>query len=84
MQSDYFNEVAAAVFARAGDRASVQVVGGLSIARAAAIARHGLRAFVISGNMGEPDGTARFSDPPAEITARVRRFIGDVGAAIGS
>ena len=84
MQSDYFNELAAAVFARAGNRASVQVVGGLSIARATAIARLGLRAFVISGNMGEADGIARFADPSAEITVRVRRFIGEVRSAIGS
>jgi len=47
--------------------APVQVVGGLSIAQAKSLAKAGLRAFVISGNMGLPDGNARYNLPPAEI-----------------
>jgi hypothetical protein len=44
--------VACAVFERVGDRASVQVVGGLSAEQAVALARKGLRAFVFSGDLG--------------------------------
>jgi hypothetical protein len=40
------------------------VVGGLSIAQAKSLAKAGLRAFVISGNMGLPDGNARYNLPP--------------------
>jgi len=54
-QSGYLVDVARAVFERVGSVASVQVVGGLSIAQARDLARDGLRAFVISGNMGLPD-----------------------------
>jgi 3-keto-L-gulonate-6-phosphate decarboxylase len=74
-------DAAQAVFERVGKRASVQVVGGLSIEQAKALARDGLRAFVISGNFGFPDLTPRFDLPPAELTARVATFIREVSAA---
>ena len=51
-QGGYLNDVACAVFESVGASASVQVVGGLSAEQAVALARKGLRAFVISGNLG--------------------------------
>src|SRR6185312_7889386 len=80
-QSSYLNDVAEAVFARVGGRASVQVVGGLSTARAIALARAGLRAFVVSGNLGLPDAMARYGLSAAEIEAHIAAFIRDVSAA---
>jgi 3-hexulose-6-phosphate synthase len=59
----------------------VQVVGGLSIAQAKSLAKAGLRAFVISGNMGLPDGNARYNLPPAEIQRLVAGFIAEVSSA---
>jgi 3-keto-L-gulonate-6-phosphate decarboxylase len=79
--SSYLADVAQAVFAKVGDRASVQVVGGLSIEQAVGLAKAGLRAFVISGNMGIHDGGVRFGLPAAEIEALVRDFIAKVSAA---
>src|SRR5262249_49937981 len=64
-----------AVFERIGKAVPVQVVGGLSIAQAKSLAKAGLRAFVISGNMGLPDGNARYNLPPAEIQRLVAGFI---------
>lgn len=80
-QSSYLSDIARAVFERVGDRASVQVVGGLSIEQALGLARSGLRAFVISGNLGVADATARYGLPPAEIERRVAEFIRQVGGA---
>lgn len=73
--SGYLGDVARAVHAKVGDRVSVQVVGGLSIAQAQAIARDGLRAFVVSGNLGVHDSGARYGLPPHEITGLIRAFI---------
>jgi 3-keto-L-gulonate-6-phosphate decarboxylase len=78
--SSYLADVARAVFAAVGERASVQVVGGLTVAQAVALAKDGLRAFVISGNLGQNDGTPRFTLPPEEI----RRHIGDFIAAVSA
>lgn len=78
--SSYLADVAQAVFERVGQAASVQVVGGLSIAQAAGLAKAGLRAFVISGNMGIADAGTRYALPPAEIEALVRDFIAKVSA----
>lgn len=79
-RSNYLADVAEAVFERVGSVASVQVVGGLSIAQAKALAHKGLRAFVISGNMGVADAEARFGLPAAEIERLVRGFIAEVSA----
>ncbi len=79
-QSGYLADIARAVFAAVGDRASVQVVGGLSIAQAQELARSGLRAFVISGNLGLPDGNARYGLPAAELERLVAEFIAQVSA----
>jgi hypothetical protein len=55
--------------------------GGLSIAQAKSLAKAGLHAFVISGNMGLPDGNARYNLPPAEIQRLVAGFIAEVSGA---
>jgi 3-keto-L-gulonate-6-phosphate decarboxylase len=79
--SDYLGDVARAIFERIGKTAPVQVVGGLSIAQAKSLARAGLRAFVISGNLGQPDTRARYDLPPAEIERHVAAFIAEVSSA---
>ncbi len=79
--SGFLADAAQTVFERVGDRASVQVVGGLTVEQATVLARAGLRAFVVSGNLGLPDGTARYGLPPAEIERHVAEFIRVVSAA---
>lgn len=79
--SGMLGDVARAVHAKVGDRVSVQVVGGLSIQQAQAIARDGLRAFVVSGNLGVHDSGARYGLPPEEITGLIRAFIEGVRAS---
>jgi 3-hexulose-6-phosphate synthase len=59
----------------------VQVVGGLSVAEAKSLAGAGLRAFVISGNLGQPDGRARYDLPPDQIERHVAGFIAEVSRA---
>jgi 3-hexulose-6-phosphate synthase len=78
IEDDYLGDVTRAVFERIGKAALVQVVGGLSIAQAKRLAKAGLRCFVISGNMGLPDGNARYNLPPAEIQRLVAGFIAGV------
>ena len=80
IEKDYLSEVARAIFKRVGGAAPVQVVGGLSIAQAKGLAQAGLRAFVISGNLGQPDTKARYDLPPAEIERHVKDFIAQVSA----
>jgi len=81
IESDYLGDMARAIFERVGKAAPVQVVGGLSAAQAKSLARAGLRAFVISGNLGQPDSTARYNLPPAQIEGFIRGFIADVSSA---
>jgi 3-keto-L-gulonate-6-phosphate decarboxylase len=78
IESDYLSEMARAVFERVGKMAPVQVVGGLNVAQARNLARAGLRGFVISGNLGQPDGTARYNLPAAEMERLIAGFIGEV------
>ena len=73
IESDYLGDMARAIFERVGKTAPVQVVGGLSIAQAKRLARAGLRAFVISGNLGQPDTLARYDLPPGQNRAVRRR-----------
>jgi 3-keto-L-gulonate-6-phosphate decarboxylase len=80
-QSDILADTARAIFKRVGDAASVQVVGGLSLDQALALARDGLRAFVISGNLGLPDAVARYGLPPNEIEGHIADFIRGVRRA---
>jgi 3-keto-L-gulonate-6-phosphate decarboxylase len=78
IEDDYLGEVALSVFERIGKAVPVQVVGGLNIAQAKRLAKAGLRAFVISGNLGLPDGNARYNLPPAEIQRLIAGFIAGV------
>ena len=80
IESDYLGDTARAVFDRVGKTAPVQVVGGLSIAQAKSLAKTGLRAFVISGNMGLPDSNARYNLPPAEMQRLIAGFIAEVSS----
>ena len=73
--------MARAIFERVGKAAPVQVVGGLNIAQAKRLARAGLRAFVISGNLGQPDGVARYNLPAAQIERFIAGFIAEVSGA---
>lgn len=82
IEDDYLSEVARAVFERVGKTVPVQVVGGLTIPQARSLAKAGLRAFVISGNMGLADSNARYNLPPAEIQRLVAGFIAGVSAGI--
>jgi 3-keto-L-gulonate-6-phosphate decarboxylase len=79
--SGLLSEVARAIHAAVGDRASVQVVGGLTLPQAQALARDGLRAFVISGNFGHEDEAGRYTAPGHEITRDVAAFIAAVSSA---
>jgi 3-hexulose-6-phosphate synthase len=81
IESDYLGDMARAIFERVGKAAPVQVVGGLSIAQAKRLARAGLRAFVISGNLGLPDTLARYDLLPAQIERYVADFIAEVSSA---
>lgn len=81
IERDYISGVARAIFDGVGGRAPVQVVGGLSVAQAQNLARAGLRAFVISGNLGLPDTTARYDLPPAEMQRLIAAFVQQVSAS---
>jgi 3-hexulose-6-phosphate synthase len=80
-QSGYLADVATAVFEAVGEAASVQVVGGLTLEQAQGLARRGLRAFVISGNLGLPDAVARYGQPAEEIEWHIAHFIAQVSRA---
>ncbi len=77
----YLDDMARAIFERVGRAAPVQVVGGLNVAQAKGLAKAGLRAFVISGNLGEPDTRARYDLPPDEIQRHVAAFVAGVSGA---
>jgi len=78
IESDYLGDMARAIFERVGGAAPVQVVGGLSVAQAKNLANAGLRAFVISGNLGQPDTRARYDLPAEQIQRYVSEFIAEV------
>jgi 3-keto-L-gulonate-6-phosphate decarboxylase len=81
IEKNYLGDMARALFEKIGGSAPVQVVGGLSVAQAKNLAEAGLRAFVISGNLGEPDSRARYDLPPDQIERFVARFIAEVSSA---
>ena len=81
IESDYLGQMARAIFERVGKAAPVQVVGGLSVAQAKRLAQAGLRAFVISGNLGQPDTKARYDLPRDQIERHVADFIAAVSSA---
>ena len=78
IESHYLDGVVRAIFERVGGAAPVQVVGGLSVAQAKGLANAGLRAFVISGNLGQPDTRARYDLPPDQIERYIADFIAEV------
>ena len=80
IEQNYLSDVARAIFERVGGTAPVQVVGGLSVAQAKALAQAGLRAFVISGNLGQPDSKPRYDLPPDQIQRYVADFINAVSS----
>jgi 3-hexulose-6-phosphate synthase len=71
----YLADAVRAVYGAVGDRASVQVVGGISVEQACALAREGIKAFVISGNLGFADGVARLGLPRDEIQQHIAAFM---------
>jgi len=81
IERNYLSDVARAIFERVGGAAPVQVVGGLSVAQAKSLAQAGLRAFVISGNLGQPDARARYDLPRDQIERYVAVFIAAVSRA---
>jgi 3-keto-L-gulonate-6-phosphate decarboxylase len=80
IKNDYLGDMARDVFERVGKIAPVQVVGGLSVPQAKRLAAAGLRAFVISGNLGQPDGRARYDLPADQIERHVAGFIAEVSS----
>jgi 3-hexulose-6-phosphate synthase len=81
IESGFLSNMARVIFDRVGKTAPVQVVGGLSVAQAKSLARVGLRAFVISGNLGQPDAVTRYNLPPPEIERFIAGFIAEVSSA---
>jgi 3-hexulose-6-phosphate synthase len=80
IERHYLDDMVRAIFERVGKAAPVQVVGGLSIPQAKGLAQAGLRAFVISGNLGLPDTLARYDLPPDQIERYVAAFIAEVSS----
>ncbi len=69
IESDLLGDTARAIFERVGKSAPVEVDGGLTPAQAKNLARAGLRCFVISGNLGQPDGVPRYNLPSGFVNA---------------
>ena len=59
---------------------ALRMIGGLTGRQAKGLAQAGLRAFVISGNLGEPDSRARYDLPPDQIQRYVAAFIAEVSS----
>ena len=81
LMGSYLPEIASTVFEHVGKTAAVQIVGGLSLENAKLAARGGLRAFVISGNLGQPDGQRRYNLPQNQIEDHIADFIDEVTSA---
>jgi 3-keto-L-gulonate-6-phosphate decarboxylase len=80
IERHYLDDMVRAILERVGNAAPVQVVGGLTVPQAKGLAQSGLRCFVISGNLGEPDSRARYDLPSDEIQRLVARFIAGVSS----
>jgi 3-keto-L-gulonate-6-phosphate decarboxylase len=80
-RSEYLANVVRAVHETVGDRAPVQVVGGITIEQACALARAGIRAFVISANLGVAGENAGLRLPQEEIQRRISQFMREVKAS---
>ena len=78
IERHYLDDMVRGILERVGTRAPVQVVGGLTGPQARGLAQSGLRCFVISGNLGEPDSRARYDLPPDQIQRYVAGFIAEV------
>lgn len=81
IERHYLDEMTRAIFERVKGAAPVQMVGGLTAPQAKGLAQAGLRCFVISGNLGEPDSRARYDLPPDQIQRLVAAFIAEVSSA---
>jgi 3-keto-L-gulonate-6-phosphate decarboxylase len=79
-RSGYLLDIVRAVHEAVGERASVQVVGGLTIEQACALAREGVRAFVISANLGGTEGGVLTRLPQEEVQQRISSFMLQVNA----
>ena len=84
IENHYLDDMTRAIFERVKGAAPVQMVGGLTAPQAKGLAQAGLRCFVISGNLGQPDGRARYDLPPDQIQRYVADFIAQVSAANAS
>lgn len=80
-RSNYLADVVRAVHAAVGERAPVQVVGGITVEQACTLARAGVRAFVISANLGVAGENAGLRLPQEEILRHLSRFMEEVKAA---
>jgi len=80
-RSEYLAGIVRAVHAAVGDRAPVQVVGGITVEQACALARAGIRAFVISANLGVAGENAGLRLPQDEIQRRISYFMSQVKAS---
>jgi 3-keto-L-gulonate-6-phosphate decarboxylase len=81
IERHYLDDMVRAIIERVKGAAPVQVVGGLTGPQARGLAQAGLRCFVISGNLGEPDSRARYDLPPDQIQRLVAGFIAEVSSA---
>jgi 3-hexulose-6-phosphate synthase len=79
----YLDDMVRAIFTRVNGAVPVQVVGGLTVSQAKELAQAGLRAFVISANLGEPDSRARYDLPPDQIERLVAAFVTEVSSVKG-
>jgi 3-keto-L-gulonate-6-phosphate decarboxylase len=82
-RSEYLADIVRSVREAAGGRAPVQVVGGITIEQAYALARAGVRAFVISANLGVAGESGGLRLPQSEIQQRVAQFMREVKASTG-
>jgi 3-hexulose-6-phosphate synthase len=78
IERHYLDDMVRGILERVAGAAPVQVVGGLTGPQAKGLAQSGLRSFVISANLGEPDSRARYDLPAEEIERLVAKFIAEV------
>ncbi len=81
IERHYLDDMTRAIVERVNGAVPVQVVGGLTGPQAKGLVRAGLRCFVISGNLGEPDSRARYDLPADQIQRLVAGFIAEVSSA---
>ena len=79
-RSGYLADMAETIHQAVGKHASVQVVGGLTVEQACGLAQTGLRAFVISANLGANDSVFRLGIAQEEMEQRITAFMQQVRA----